>query len=323
MKKQGFKKALVASGGGAWGAWGGGTIEGLCHKNGMDYDVFVGSSTGVLLSPLTALDEMGRLKKAYTSVTQKSIFNVNPFNKKGGISPWNAIWRMVFVNPISKVFRRKYKPTLGESKPLRETIKTFFKEEDYRKIREELGKEIVAVVTNLNTGMPEYKSSHDCGYEDFVDWMWASANVPMFMSLVKKDGSEYVDGGIVEHIPIQGAIDRDVDEIDVIVHRPEEYAADSGYESTNTLKLLVRTNNIMHREISKNDIAISKLRAKDKDVKINIYYTPYKLSSNSLVFDKAVMERWWDLGHKGAEEGSATCDQWVLKKDNTLKRVGK
>ena len=316
-----MKRALVASGGGAWGAWGGGTIEGLCHVNKQNYDIFVGSSTGVLLSPLTALGEMERLKEAYTSVTQKDIFNVNPFNKKGGISAANAVWRMAIVNPFSKIFLRKLKPTLGESKPLRETIKIFFKEEDYQKIREDLGKEIVAVVTNLNTGKVEHKSSHDYDYEDFIDWMWASACVPVFMSLVTKEGCEYVDGGIVEHIPIQGAIDRDAEEVDVIVHRPEQYAGDSEYVSKNALKLLVRANDIMHREISKNDVAISKLRAKDKDVKINIYYTPYKLSKNSLVFDKSVMEKWWHLGHYSVEKGESVCDEWLLTKDNTLKKI--
>ena len=44
-------KALVISGGGAKGAWAGGLVEYLSMEKGMDWDVFVGSSTGSLLVP--------------------------------------------------------------------------------------------------------------------------------------------------------------------------------------------------------------------------------------------------------------------------------
>jgi len=300
-------RAIVASGGGAFGAWGGGTIEGLINKNGGDYDVCIGSSTGILLSPLTATKEMARLKEAYTSVTQESIFNINPFTKKGGINVFNALYRVLILNPICKLFKGENRPTLGESENLRKTIKGLFTEQDYIKIREELGKELVAVVVNLKTGLSEYKSSNEYSYEDFVDWMWASSNVPIWMSLLKKEGSEFVDGGIIEHIPIQGAIDRGVDEIDVIVHRPAKYAAKDNFFAKNVLQLFMRVSGIMHKEISKDDISIGRLKAKDKDVKINVYYTPYMLAENSLMFDKKVMEDWWNLGMKGIEDG--TCEK--------------
>ena len=57
----------------------------------------------------------------------------------------------------------------------------------------------------------------------------------------------------------------------------------------------------MHKEVSRNDVSISKLRAQDEDVEINFYYTPKKLSDNSLIFDKETMNEWWEEGFKEIE----------------------
>ena len=178
------KKALVISGGGAWGAWGGGVIEGLIKHLGKEYDLVVGSSTGSLLSCLSSIGEIDRLKEAYTSVTQEDIFDVNPFNEDGSINMWNAIKRVAIINPIMKIFGQDV-ATLGESNNLRETIKRFFNEEDFEKLMSS-GKEISVAVVNNNTEKAEMKSSKDGDYEDLVDWLWASACAPVFMTLVKK-----------------------------------------------------------------------------------------------------------------------------------------
>ncbi len=93
-----------------------------------------------------------------------------------------------------------------------------------------------------------------------VDWLWASACAPAFMTLVKKDDQEYVDGGIVEHIPIQDAIDKGATEIDVVIHRKSEYTEYPDYKSKNILDLFMKVIEVMHKEISKKDISYSKLR---------------------------------------------------------------
>ncbi len=312
MKKTNSKKALIISGGGSLGAWGGGIIQGLYDFENKKYDLFVGTSTGSLLSPLSSIKEMVRLKEAYTNVTQKDIFNINPFNKKGKINFINFIIR------ATKNIFTKNNITLGESLNLRNTIKKIFKVEDFNRIKEEQ-KEVYACVVNLTTGNSEYKSSNDCNYEDFIDWLWVSACAPVFMSILKKDGFEYVDGGIVEHIPIQKAIDEDVTEIDVIVHRPKKYEDNKVYKSKNILNLFTRVTEVMHREISRDDISIAKLEAKEKDVKITVYYTPYKLTDNSLMFDKKIMEEWWDMAYKSIKDKETHVNQYILKKSGIKK----
>jgi len=58
----------------------------------------------------------------------------------------------------------------------------------------------------------------------------------------------------------------------------------------------------MHNELSKDDVQIGKLKAKGEEITLNFYYTPRKLTNNSLVFDKDVMTEWWKEGYNYAKE---------------------
>ena len=71
--------ALVISGGGSKGAFAGGIAEYLITECNIDYDVFVGSSTGSLLLSHLAMGKIDKIKKVFTSTSQKDIFNINPF----------------------------------------------------------------------------------------------------------------------------------------------------------------------------------------------------------------------------------------------------
>jgi len=93
MKK--MKKALVISGGGSKGSWGSGIISYLVEEQNKSWDIVIGTSTGSLIAPLAVIGKSEQLKKAYTSVTNKSIFNVEPFNKKGKVRIFNALWRVL------------------------------------------------------------------------------------------------------------------------------------------------------------------------------------------------------------------------------------
>jgi len=53
--------------------------------------------------------------------------------------------------------------------------------------------------------------------------------------------------------------------------------------------------------IENQNIRIGKFAAVNKDVIINFYYTPTVLTTNSLIFDKVKMERWWESGFSFAK----------------------
>jgi len=115
MEKKNLKRALCISGGGCMGAWGGGLLQYLIEEKSYDWDMYFGTSTGSLLITLTALQEMDKLKEKYTSVTNKDIFSVNPFTKKGKINYFNLIWRTI-----------RKKNSLGEANGLKKIIREMF-----------------------------------------------------------------------------------------------------------------------------------------------------------------------------------------------------
>jgi predicted patatin/cPLA2 family phospholipase len=185
-----MKKALVISGGGSKGAFAGGVAQYLMEKEHKEYDLFVGTSTGSLMVSHLALDMIDELKELYTNVNQKTIFSNNPFKIKKvagekviSIRHLNTIWN--FING---------RKTFGESKNLRKLIKDNITKKMFEKIRNS-SKEVVVTVSNLTTNQIEYKSSKDCTYEDFCDWIWGSCNYVPFMSLLEKNNQQYADGG--------------------------------------------------------------------------------------------------------------------------------
>ena len=115
------------------------------------------------------------MKEGYTSITSDDIFSVNPFDSEGNIRKWNALKRVVTL-----------KKTLGETHNLRNLIKEHFQEKHFERLYKS-DKEVIAVVSNLTDKRPEFKSSNDNKYEDFVDWLWASCNAPIVTSIVEKD----------------------------------------------------------------------------------------------------------------------------------------
>lgn len=58
------------------------------------------------------------------------------------------------------------------------------------------------VCTDVNTGKPVYHRSVELTYDD-LEWMRASASMPIASHVVKVDGRELLDGGISNSIPLR------------------------------------------------------------------------------------------------------------------------
>jgi hypothetical protein len=57
----------------------------------------------------------------------------------------------------------------------------------------------------------------------------------------------------------------------------------------------------MLTHVERHNITIGKLAASNKNIKLNLYYTPTVLTTNSLVFDERLMKMWWKSGFKYAK----------------------
>ena len=289
-------KALVISGGGSKGAFAGGVAKYLISEKMQDYDLIIGTSTGSLMVVHLALEKMNELQFIYSNIKQRSIFSNNPFYVKKvhgvqviGIRHINTLWN--FING---------RKTFGESKNLRKFIKRNISVSDFEKVKKS-EKEVIVTVSNLTENRVEYKSINDHSYHDFCDWIWGSCNYVPFMSLLNKNNCEYADGGFGALVPIKEAILRGATEVDVIILETEVEHL-SRLPSKNPFSLLSTVFEFMLDQIEQQNVTIGKLEAKHKNVKLNLYYTPTVLTTNSLIFNKKKMAKWWQQGYKYAKQ---------------------
>lgn len=299
-------RALVISGGGSKGAFAGGVAQYLIKEKGYKYDLFLGTSTGSLLISHLAMGKLDEIHEIYTNVDMRKIFNVNPFviKTKKGVD-------IVTINHfnIIRQFLSK-KRTFGESHNLLKLIKSSITIEHFNALKSS-AIDVVVTVTNISQNEPEYKSIKDFMYDEFCEWIWISGNYVPFMTLVTKNECEYGDGGFSSLVPVQEAINRGATEIDVVILETETNKTKQ-IVGKNPFSLLIDLFQITLGQVEKQNITIGKLIARNRDVKLNLYYTPIKLTNNALIFNKKDMTNWWKQGYKYAHKKSTIMSEVIL-----------
>ncbi|UGU16381.1 patatin-like phospholipase family protein [Sinomicrobium kalidii] len=288
-------KALVISGGGSKGAFAGGVAQFLIEELQKEYQLYLGTSTGSLLVSHLALKEVEKIKNVYTSVTQDNIFSHCPFKIRHKYGT-----QQIAINhfTVLRSFLSGSK-TFGESHNLKQLIRDTFTLEEFDALREHR-KDIVVTVSNLSLNQVEYKSINDFDYDEFCEWVWISCNYTPFMTLVRKNGCEYADGGLGTMVPIEEAIRRGAKEIDaIILHTEVTYM--NRMPSRNAFDLLTNMFRFMLDRIEQQNIKIGKFVASHQGAIINFYYTPTVLTTNSLIFNKEKMTKWWQNGYDFAK----------------------
>ena len=296
-------RALVISGGGSKGAFAGGVAQYLMEEAHHKYDMFIGTSTGSLLISHLALQKIEKIKQIYTTVNQEDFFSNCPFviHKKHGIETIGIHHLNVLKN-----FWRGSK-TFGESHNLLKLIKKSVTEEEFNTLKNG-PKDIVVTVSNLSLNQVEYKCINDFTYDEFCEWIWISCNYTPFMSLIRKDGCEYADGGLGTMVPIEEAIRRGATTVDTIILQTEVTHLNR-LPSKNVFSLLTNMFAFMLDRIEHQNIRIGKFVANHNNAIINFYYTPIVLTTNSLIFEKEKMTAWWESGFNYAKFKSAESSQ--------------
>ena len=287
-----MKRGVVLSSGAAKGAYAIGILDYLIKEKQYSWDVSVGTSTGALIAPLIVLNRIDKLKDAYLNINSDNIFSINPFNNKGKIRLLNAVYRI-----LTK------KSSFGVGHKLQKFIERTFTHIDYMQSKYDL-KKIYLYSTNYTTGKKECICQKDVDYETFCKFMYASSSVPIAFEGVKithrnLDGF-YLDGGVMEPLGIQRAVEAGCDVIDIIILDPK--TDDEKWYGTTTYEIFERTLELMQKELMDDDILIGKLYGTQKHVTLNFYYTPYKLTNNSLIFNKEEMNKWYQDGYIYAKE---------------------
>jgi predicted patatin/cPLA2 family phospholipase len=290
-------KALVISGGGSKGAFAGGIAEYLINTKKTDYDIFVGTSVGSLLISHLALGKISDLKTIFTNITNKAIFNIYPFTVRN-----NTAIKINHFNMIRAFIRGC--STFGESKNLRKVIKKTISEADFQTIKQ--SSHVTCTVSNLTNQLVEYKEAKNCNYDDFCDWIWASANVVPFMSLLNKNGCQYADGGFGSHVPVLYAIEQGAVEIDVI-NLDNQVQKIKKQSYVNPFQTLMGVFKFMNNQSGLKDILIGRLKGREQKIDVKIWHSPEVLTNNPLYFDPVLLKKWWNDGFEYAQKSEPIC----------------
>jgi len=82
--------------------------------------------------------------------------------------------------------------------------------------------EFFAVCTDIETGKAVYHRCHDAGYSD-LEWIRASASMPLAARIVEHEGRKLLDGGISDSIPLRFMEVEGYEKNLVILTRPRSY----------------------------------------------------------------------------------------------------
>src|SRR6266496_2847586 len=97
-----MKRALVISGGGSKGAFAVGVIRRLLNTfPNLDFDIYVGTSTGSLIVPFAALKEFDALEALYTTQKTENIiqkFNIGDRLDEHSIFEATPLWHLIETN---------------------------------------------------------------------------------------------------------------------------------------------------------------------------------------------------------------------------------
>ena len=229
------KRALVLSGGGAKGAFTAGVVKYLMVELGLNFDLVVGTSTGALIAPLVASQDIANLIHFYENVEQQDILTDRPD-------------LLAFL----------FSDALNDTKPLERLIHKFFGDRRRYERLVRSSTEIFVTVVNMQTGEIEYGNQHQDPKPTLLKKILASACVPVMMPPVKIGKHQYVDGGVKEIAPFSKAIDEGATHIVSVILSPDP--AQRGRirkEFTSTMEILKRSLELLTEEIVDNDLKIA------------------------------------------------------------------
>ncbi|MBR3921555.1 MAG: patatin family protein [Kiritimatiellae bacterium] len=274
-KLSAIKTGLVLEGGGMRGLFTAGVLD-VFMERGLKFDGLIGVSAGACFGCNYKSGQAGRVIR---------------YNKRFARDSRYCSWRSLFL-----------------------TGDIFGAEFCYRKLPNELDvfdgtvfesnpMEFYVVATDVESGMPVYKKLEKSD-NAALDWIRASASMPLVSRPVEIDGREYLDGGLSDGIPLKYFESLGFARNVVITTRPHGYRKfPSG--GIRILKPFLRRYPAIYQALKTRYVWYNKtLEYIDKRVaqKAAILIVPEKpLEISRVCHNPEVMQRVYDLGRRAAE----------------------
>jgi len=166
-------------------------------------------------------------------------------------------------------------------------------------------KEFYAVVTNIETGKPEYIKINDV-YKD-IEVLRASSAMPLASKKIKINNKLYLDGGISDSIPINKMQELGYDKIIVILTQPKDYVKkELSLKKSNLVKRkfkkypnLIKTMTNRHNDYNN---TIKNILEMEQNKEIFVIRPKNSIEMNILDRDENKLQEIYDLGVMEAEK---------------------
>jgi NTE family protein len=248
-----MKRALVISGGGSKGAYAVGVVKQLQQLYPtLEFDILVGTSTGSLVVPMVAVDEIALLEEIYTTQKEGTIV------KKLRIGDRLGTDSIFDANPLFELINKhftndRYDAMIASGKKVYINTTCLQTEE-------------LVVFTNDDQAVSKdgYAIRQIVDADHFRRAIMASACQPVFMPTIKVNKNlpnnpekdlQYVDGGVREYAGIEMAIHAGATEIFTILLSTSKSEPENK-QYKDLFGLLERTIDIFTGDVGKNDLVI-------------------------------------------------------------------
>jgi len=207
-------------------------------------DVITGVSSGAILALPIALGKWDELKETIFNLTLDKIFDKKPVNGNGKLT-LNAILRVILG-----------KPSFGTQKNIYKLLIDNISEEEFNTWKKNKTKPNVFIgVTNYNSGSFELINLRDVSYLTALDYIVASASIPLSVEAVEIKGKFYYDGGVLHHscsVPMIEHFTYTIKQSITIYSRPKDQDMyHYNFNMIDIAQVLTRTQELIVHQISK------------------------------------------------------------------------
>lgn len=159
------------------------------------------------------------------------------------------------------------------------------------------------VATDLVKGEPYYKKLSD-GKDIDLDWIRASASMPLASRVVKVEGYDLLDGGISDSIPLEFMENKGFDKNVVVLTQPADYVKKPYKSIMHAFKLFLRkypktVEALKNRHIMYNN-ELEHIRDAEAKGTAFVIRPPEALNIGSLEKDENEIKRVYELGRSEA-----------------------
>lgn len=271
------KVGLVLEGGAMRGMYTAGVLDVLMDNN-INIDGIVGTSAGALFGVNYFSKQRGRVIR-YSKRFCKDIRY---------ISKLSLFLTGNIVNKNFAYYKVTNKYDIFDNETFKKTNKDYY-----------------AVVTNIETGKPEYKKIKD-PIKD-MEYLRASSALPLVTKNVSINNKLYLDGGISDAIPLNKCIELGYDKIIVLLTQPLDYRKKE--LSKNKIKLINKKykkyphliETMINRHNNYNN-TIEHIIDLEKKQEIFVIRPSKQININIIERDKNKLQNVYDLGVKDANK---------------------